>query len=603
MKALKQLFYKKYNHSLTISSPNGLHLRPVAKFVNISKQYSCDVVFGFNNTHKNAKNINSILELGASYQDIITLSTQGKDAKKAIEVLSKEFEKIMQEDIPSSEVSQKQSIEVSHSYDEKGEDIKAIYEGIAISLAYNCTFTNTKSIQNISLQEAIKKFAYKLTETKEDIFVAQKALLEEIPKDIQTLKGLKTYIETQISSLAPNMNAKAIDYQDILHGISDIMGLKTKIDIPTKECILVCDDLLPSQIQTIKNSNVKGVILKKASTSSHSAILLRSEGIVSAICDMDIINNTPILLDTTLDKLIINPSTHSLQKASTILQKINLKKEQEELHKYQETITKDGKCIDVLGNIQDINSALQAKDAGASSIGLLRSEFMFTQSKPTLQQQTKLYTQIFDMFDEITVRTLDVGGDKELPYIDIPKESNPFLGIRGIRLLEIVPDIIATQLLAIYKASSHKPIKIMFPMISTLQEFIKAKEFAHKVAQEHNIDISHIKFGMMIEVPLVVFNLFLFDKVVDFYSIGSNDLAQYSFAIQRGHPSLAYDESLDEFLEIISYIKKHTSKPLSICGEMASNPKIIKKLIDIGIDTISVSPANIAKIKEEIRNV
>jgi len=603
MKILKQLFYKKYNHSLTITSKSGLHLRPIAKFVNISKKYKCDVILSFNGINKNAKSVNSILELGANYQDNITLITQGQDAKEALKTLAQEFDKIMQDDIASYTKQKEQQTKMSHSYSDPSENIKSIYSGIAIAPVYNYISKTNIIHTDISLQDAIKRLSQKLSTSTNDIFVAQKALIDEIPNEIEDLKELKLYIQNKISSLPSSMSAKAIDYQDILHKISDTLGVKEKLILPTKESILICDDLLPSQIQEIKNSKIVGVILTKASVSSHSAILLRSEGIVSAICHTNIKDGITVLLDTTTNTLIQNPSTTSLQQASTIIKQISDKKQKEESCKHQKAITKGGKEIKVLANIQDVNSALQAKTSGADGIGLLRSEFIFTHDNPTLQQQIDVYTKIFDIFDEVTIRTLDVGGDKNLPYIQIPKEDNPFLGIRGIRLLDIVPQIISTQLLAIYKASNHKPVKIMFPMISTLQEFTKAKEFAQKIAKENDMDISHIKFGMMIEVPLVLFNLQEFDKLVDFYSIGSNDLAQYSFAIQRGHPSLEYNENSDEFLNLIAHIVSHTTKPLSICGEIASNPKAIKKLIQFGIDTISVSPANIAQIKEEIRDV
>ena len=603
MKILKNLLYKKYNHLLILDTPNGLHLRPVAKFVSIAKEYECDIYLEFDGKIKDAKNINSILELEASYKDKLTLHTQGKNAKNALDELSKAFEKIIKEDAKKA-VDNTPSKTTQTVYTTKSISLTPIYQGITIAPVFNLKVTTQQNNTNLSIQEAIALSIKKLETKDEDIFEAQKELLNSIDQEIDTLQKLQEYIDTQIAKLPANLKSKAIDYQDIQNSILSHMGITQKLILPSHPSILVCDDLLPSQIKEITSSpNVAGVILQKASLSSHSAILLRSYGIVSAIYDKPLQDETLVILDTLSHTLVLNPSQDDINTANSSLKSLQNRQQQALQDRNNQAITKQGKCITVLANISDHNSALQAKEMGAEGVGLLRSEFMFTSHLPSLQEQVDIYTKIFTLFDNITVRTLDVGGDKNLPYIDIPKEENPFLGIRGIRLLDVVPQLISTQLLAIYKASNNKPIKIMFPMVSTTDEFIKAKEFALQVAKDNNIDISHILFGMMIETPLVVFNLDKFDKLVDFYSIGSNDLAQYSFAIQRGHPSLVCDETNPEFLNLISYIIKHANKPLSICGEMASNPKVLKQLISMGCDTISLSPSTIPTIKEEIRDV
>ena len=151
-------------------------------------------------------------------------------------------------------------------------------------------------------------------------------------------------------------------------------------------------------------------------------------------------------------------------------------------------------------------------------------------------------TKIFTLFDDITVRTLDVGGDKALPYITLEKEDNPFLGVRGVRLFKTHPEIMEEQLHAMFVAAQNKKIKIMFPMVSSVEEFVDAKTFAEDIAKKHHLDIDNIDFGIMIEVPSVLFLLEELNKVVDFYSIGTNDLTQYLFAIERTHPTLKTDD-------------------------------------------------------------
>jgi phosphoenolpyruvate-protein kinase (PTS system EI component) len=202
----------------------------------------------------------------------------------------------------------------------------------------------------------------------------------------------------------------------------------------------------------------------------------------------------------------------------------------------------------------------------------------------------------------ITVRTLDVGGDKMLPYVQLPQENNPFLGIRGVRLFDTHPALLEEQLHAIFHAAQDKSIKIMFPMVSNVEEFLKAKSFAQNIALKYQIDISHHLFGIMIEVPSVLFMLESFNDAVDFYSIGTNDLTQYLFAIERTHPTLKTDELSPAVFSAIGTILEKASKPVSICGELASNKEAIATLLDLGIETFSVSPKRIAQTKEIVRH-
>ena len=228
---------------------------------------------------------------------------------------------------------------------------------------------------------------------------------------------------------------------------------------------------------------------------------------------------------------------------------------------------------------------------------------MFKESQPSLEQQIEQYRKIFQLFSYVTVRTLDVGGDKNLPYINIPDEQNPFLGIRGIRLLDTHKDIIETQIKAILLASKQAKIKLMFPMVSKVSEFKQAKNMALKIAKEEHISLDNIEFGIMIEVPSIIYQLEELNTLVDFYSIGTNDLFQYMHAIDRTHSTLQVDETSKVTFNILKEIFTKVTKPISICGELASNKNAIQYILDIGYTTISVSPSLIASTKEDIRNV
>jgi len=604
MNIFKRLFYTKYNHSLTITNRAGLHLRPIAKFVKFTKTFDCDISIEYSNLSKSAKNINDILSLGVSYQDTIILSTKGKDAKKVLTQVVAKLQEILRDDEKNSIEKEQIKPTDSYIYSQPTLSIEPIYQGIEIYPIYNLKIKTITQEREVDIKKAISTLSNKLDLSNSDIVSAQRELLLSLNQDIESIEELEREIDTHILNLPPSLTSKAIDYKDILKQIKEYIGVSQELQLPTKDSIVVAQELLPSDIEEIqKCDKVKAIILQNTSTQSHSAILLKGAGVVSAICDDKFEDEEIVILDTQIGAIKRVPTQEDLKIAKKKKEALDDKLRLADENKFQASITKSGKKIEVLANITDYNSALKAKEAGAVKVGLLRSEFIFTQTKPTLKEQIEIYQKIFELFDEVTVRTLDVGGDKSLPYIPIPKEQNPFLGIRGVRLFNIVPDIISTQLEAIYLASKKREIKIMFPMVSTPNEFIKAKEFAQDVAKKSDIDISHIKFGMMIETPSTLFSIDRFNELVDFYSIGSNDLAQYSFAIQRGHESLRYDESSQEFLNILSHITKHTTKELSLCGELASNRDSIKALIDLGIDRFSVSPSNIAIIKEEIRDV
>jgi len=438
-----------------------------------------------------------------------------------------------------------------------------------------------------------------------EIYLAQKTLLDTLAKQVDSLDAFEQAVNEASSRLAGSkMEAKIVDYRDILHRVKKEMGIETEMLLPKTPAILTAEDLLPSQIEQLKKSHIEGVILKKTTLASHTAILLRAAGIPSLIADYsEIEENDFIILDAHSGVIVTAPSEGDLQSAR--------KRKADDLEqqsiaadkRFEKAVTRGEKQISVFANITDVNSAQVAKEEGAEGIGLLRTEFLFKEKKPSLEAQREAYEAIFTLFDDITVRTLDVGGDKKLPYLTLPKEDNPFLGIRGVRLFKTHPQLMEEQLHAIFAAAKGDPLKVMFPMVSTVEEFTQAKAFAKNTAERYGLDIASIRFGIMVEVPSVLFLIPDFNKVVDFYSIGTNDLTQYLFAVERTHPSLKADEHSPVVFDALRTVIEQADKPVSICGELAGDPKAIGTLLKIGMETLSVSPKSIAAIKEEIRHV
>ena len=608
MSVFKYLFSKPLSRQLTITSDNGFHLRPVAQFSSLSKSYSCKITATFQTKTVDAKSVNTLLSLSLEKGDTFTLQAHGKKSQEAIEALVTLFETLMQTDTQIEEIEK-----TAYAYEGALVEGDIIFGGIAIAPVYHYERKEVQHENDLSFQEALNKSISDLEDLylihqKEDnstIYLAQKELLSSLEEKTESLTDFEQLIAQESNTLlGTKLASKIADYQDILQRVKKHLGLEIKVTFPDTPFILLGEDLLPSEIDALLDTQVLGVILKETSIHSHTAILLRSAGIVSLVAKIpDVHHNEMLILDAHSGVAIYVPSADDLHKATQRLQQEVKQNALSATKRFDPALTTQGKPIKVLSNVADVNSAKTAKEEGAEGIGLLRSEFLFKADKPSLQTQQKAYAEIFSFFDDITVRTLDVGGDKALPYIQIPLEDNPFLGIRGVRLFQTHPEILEEQLHAIFMAAINKPIKIMFPMVSTVEEFTQTKYFAQRVAKKHQLDISNIRFGIMIEVPSVLFLLKAFNDVVDFYSIGTNDLTQYLFAIERTHPSLKVDALSPVLFSAIETILQKATKPISICGELAANKEAVAKLVDLGIETLSVSPKSIAQTKELIRHV
>jgi len=619
MNFLKKVFKKRnspFLTTLTITSENGLHLRPIAKFVNEVKEFNAKISIISNNQEIPATQVPKILSLSLDKGDNFTLKCQGEEALEASAYLTDFFEKIMKEDKIEKEI-----IEVEDKYQANEIKGKSISKGIAIS---PLTLYETRKISkiketNISIKDAIRKTKEELydlyqankTQHEAQIFLAQKELIsaDVFRYECSTVRKFLEIIKEEVNRLENTKFASRIpDYRDVEQRVLKHLGLTSIIEVPSRPYILLTDDLLPSEVIKLQNTLLEGVVLQKGTPTSHASILLRSFGIPSIIVTEPVKTSPRVILDANSGNLILQPTTNDFKKALEKQKLFKMYQEESYKKRFESTKTKDGKKIKVFANISSYKSAIEAKDQGADGVGLLRTEFLFRKERPSLEEQIISYKNIFKLFNIVTVRTLDIGGDKSLPYISIPKENNPFLGIRGIRFSLDEQVLFKEQILAIFRAyelfmPSAKIIKIMFPMISTVEEFNQAKDIALDIARSYTISLSNIEFGIMIEVPSVIFALEEFNEVVDFYSVGTNDLSQYIFAIERTHPTLIADASSPVFLSVLETIAKKANKPISICGEVAGLEELTEQLIEMGYETLSVSSKLIPALKERIRHV
>jgi len=601
-------FTKSCTAVLHITSSSGFHLRPAAVFASEAKKFSCSIEAETRGESVNAKNLNALLSLNLEKGDHFDLVCKGKDAQKAVEHLIQTFETLMQDD-PAVTLIKKET------YTYAGEMItgEIVAQGVAIAPLWHYEEETVTIGENSDFKDALGKSLKELNSLIEtpkqsvdsSIYMAQSALLETLAEGCESLETFEAAVIRESNTLhGGKMESKIIDYKDILQRVKQHMGYETTASYPEYPFILIANDLLPSQVESLP-AHTAGVVLQETSLTSHTAILLRASGTPSLIVRTTTmpVSEDAVILDGHNGTLVLHPTKADFEHAQKWQESDKEAGKIATGKRFEPAVTSKGKTVKVLANVTDAMSAQQAKEAGAEGIGLLRTEFLFKEEAPSFKAQKDAYTSIFSLFDNVTVRTLDVGGDKALPYIDLPQENNPFLGIRGVRLFKTHPELIESQLHAVFEAANGKRVKIMFPMVATIEEFTEAKTFAQEIARKYNCDISNIYFGIMVEVPSALFLIKAFNQVVDFYSIGTNDLNQYLFAIERTHPSLSLDPHADVLFHAIEQIVKESEKPVSICGELAGDVKAVGRLVNMGIETLSVSPKRIAQTKEAIRHV
>ncbi|WP_312106418.1 phosphoenolpyruvate--protein phosphotransferase [Lachnoclostridium sp.] len=413
------------------------------------------------------------------------------------------------------------------------------------------------------------------------------------------------------------MKERAADVKDISNRLIKILQGKADSSLRTDEpYILVADDLAPSETLQLDKTKVLAFVTRKGSTNSHTAILARMMNIPALIgveYDEDCDGKDAIV--DGYEGIFITEPTEGISASMKEKQQKNLykKKLQQEL-KGKDNVTKDGKKIDIFANIgsaSDVASVLQ-NDAGG--IGLFRSEFLYLgkDTFPSEEEQFQTYKTVLENMagKKVVIRTLDIGADKQADYFGLDKEENPAMGYRAIRICLIQPDIFRTQLRAIYRASIYGTVAIMYPMIISVDEVKKIKEIVQSVKDEltlQGIPFHNVEQGIMIETPAAVMISDLLAKEVDFFSIGTNDLTQYTLAIDRQNPKLdfIYDPHHPAILRMIQMVIENGHKGgcwVGICGELGGDITLIEKFLRMGLDEVSVSPNLVLSVRDKVRN-
>ena len=398
--------------------------------------------------------------------------------------------------------------------------------------------------------------------------------------------------------------------EDILsvgkHLINTMQEKEIKVDL-SENSILVADDLTPADTSSMNLGNVVGIILKDGGPTSHAVIVAKNLGIPCVIGVgkgiEEIMNEDLIALDGSSGELIINPDKKAIETMNK-----NKKREEEIRTNFTESSYKE-QDFEFLINVGSNEEIESFSHDFLNSIGLFRSEFIYLDrsSIPTVDEQKEILEKIQQKFTgTITYRTLDIGGDKQVAYLSLPVEENPFLGVRGIRLSLQIEELFRTQIESILTSKDADRVKIMFPMISTIEDFIKSKNIILEIAKNLNKKVPEV--GIMIETPSSTILVEDFSEYVDFFSIGTNDLTQYIMAADRGNPNLfEYQDPLHpailRVLENVFKVGESTNKEVSVCGEMASDPDAAVVLYILGLRKFSMSPSAAPFVYDKLINL
>lgn len=621
----------------------GFHARPASLFVDEANKYNCEVQIEFNKKVANGKSVASILKLGITGKSTFAIATKGDDENDALEALVNLVNGGMGEET-KEEI--KTEIAKREYQGEKIEGIPAA-PGIAIGpvIVLNEDIIDIKKEGKSSheerkkLRNALDKAAYDLNQwlhkkhetvdkKRMDIFIAHLSLIKDPELQNKALSSIVDGVSAEyswweiinaemkaLSSLNDlRLSQRANDIKDIgkrvLRYLDENAVKSTKVDIK-EPSILISLDMTPSETSKLDKQKVLAIVTAKGGSTSHTAILARSMGIPSIAGAGEgvlNINSKNAIADGDSGFLVTNPTTNDLDLAKKIREQEDIKKEKEFSKRFAPAVTTDKHRMEVVANIANADGALEAVNNGAEGVGLLRTEFLFLErdSAPNETEQFQAYKKMVQHLNglPLIIRTLDIGGDKEVSYLNMPKEDNPFLGIRGIRLCLEYKDLFKEQLRAIYQASKYGPIKIMFPMVGLLEEFREASKIAEEVRVE--VGASKIDIGMMIEVPSAVLMAEHFIKEADFFSIGTNDLTQYVLSMDRGHQGLAkkadaLHPAVLKMIKMTCDAAKKENKWVGVCGNLAANPLAAKILTGLGVKELSVTASSIANIKSEIR--
>jgi len=643
--------------AIVIPNPTGLHARPAAVVANLAKGFQASIKLQLGDREANARSVTAIMALDVERGAVVRVVATGADAKAAVEKLAQVLaqgagdEGCVPAPAPATTVAaaapappqQRKSsdpnlllgvaaspgLAVGQVFQVRRKEIEVAEAGAGVDLERRklAAAVDTARAQLAALRG---KLHAKREAAKAAIFAAHEELLTD--PDLQEMaesgiaKGKsagfawKGAIATHAAQLAGMRNQllaqRANDVRDVgLRVLFALTGTEVTAAEYPQGSILIAEDFTPSDTAALDRTRVAGFCTTRGGSTSHVAILARSVGIPALAGiepdALDLADGTRVILDGSKGTLRLNATAEDVAKIRQAQERAEARRKENLAHAQEPAVMQDGVRIEVVANIGGLKDAKKIAELGGEGVGLLRSEFLFMDraDAPSEEEQFETYQAIAKELGRekpLIIRTLDVGGDKPLAYLPIPKEDNPFLGERGVRVGLDRPEILRAQLRAILRAAPSGRVLVMFPMIATLSELREVKAMLAEEAA--GLGLPTIPAGIMVEIPAAAVMSEQFAAEADFFSIGTNDLTQYTLAMDRGHPKLApqvdgLNPAVLRLIEQTAKGAKPSGKMVGVCGGIASDPHAVPILIGLGVTELSVSIPAIPAVKAQIRKL
>ncbi|MCW2242902.1 phosphoenolpyruvate--protein phosphotransferase [Azospirillum canadense] len=641
-----------------VDYPTGLHARPATAWVEAARQSTARVQIRHGDQVADAKALVALLQLGLRAGDSVVVSAEGEDAVAALARVRATITRLTAREQADAAAAAQKARTPTRGWTPPGA-LPAVAgipasPGLAIGPIHVLQSAElTVPDQPVSLIEGGNRLHEALTLTRQHlkaladdtarrlgpseagIFTAQAELLNDT--DLVTVAcqlmveghgvawSWHQAVERTANGLSaldnPVLAARAADLRDVgqrvLARIDPALRIGSMRDLPDTPCILVADDLSPSDTAALDMGRVIGLATAQGGPTSHTAILARTLGLPAMVAGggalLGLANGTPAVLDGQAGRLHLTPSDEDVASARAWIDREQARKAEEEARRGLPARTRDGHEVEIGANVNRPDQVAMALSQGAESVGLMRTEFLFLEraEAPGEDEQFETYRTMLEALDgrPLIVRALDIGGDKQVPHLQLPHEENPFLGVRGARLLLRRPDLLDTQLRALYRAAkvrdtSGHALSIMFPMITALPEVQTLRAACDRIRAE--LDAPPVPLGIMVEVPAAAIQADVLARHVDFFSIGTNDLTQYALAIDRQHPELAAEaDSLHPaVLRLIRLTVEGAERHgrwVGVCGGIAGDPFGAALLTGLGVRELSMTPRDIPGVKDRLR--
>ncbi|HGM5579616.1 TPA: phosphoenolpyruvate--protein phosphotransferase [Pseudomonas putida] len=633
-----------FTRPLMLPNANGLHARPAAVLAQAAKGFKASICLHKGTASANAKSLVAIMALQTSQGDAVQVSAAGEDAEAALAALSTLLQEGCGEavsvvgDAPQVLADSEQETLLRGVCASPGSAFGQVVQVVEPELSISesgAGQAQERAALDRALQEA--DLALQTMQAKAgsaaqaEIFRAHQELLEDptlLEQAHQLLaEGKSAAFAWNHATLATAalfqglgsalLAERAADLSDVGQRVLKlILGVADSAWMLPEQAILVAEQLTPSQTASLDPDKVLGFVTVGGGATSHVAILARALGL-PAICGVPasvlaLADGTQVLLDADKGELQLSPDPVAIERQRIERQQQGLRRAQDLQQAQSPAITRDGHRVEVTANVASLQETQQSVELGGEGVGLLRSEFLYLDRNraPSPQEQADTYSAIARTLGperNLVVRTLDVGGDKPLAYVPMAAEQNPFLGLRGIRLCLERPQLLREQFRAILASAGEARLHIMLPMVSLLSELRQARKILEEEADALGL-ASLPKLGIMIEVPSAALMADVFAPEVDFFSIGTNDLTQYTLAMDRDHPRLAgqADSFHPAVLRLIATTVKAAhahGKWVGVCGALASESLAVPVLLGLGVDELSVSVPLIPSIKARVREM